>query len=224
MLHAVVPFFVISLCLKSLLPWLWLLLLWWLWCVLVCHLFISYHGPLHDGASCNIGLAWCGSATTADSKVPWMCCWPYLCATAATSISDASSDLCQLCHGFSTGRFLCQSLASHHFVYYMFGICSCVCFLLSGAMLDAIFPSGGSIIGVCTIATLWKLTHGRHMCNLVMVLSPNQVCTEWQLPALFWVGGALCYSISFSPAILSIWWGIQLWGLGRELPIPLPSL
>ena len=28
-----------SLCLKSLLPWLWLLLLWWLWCLLVCHLF-----------------------------------------------------------------------------------------------------------------------------------------------------------------------------------------
>ena len=34
---------------------------------------------------------------------------PCHCATAATSISDASSGLCQLCHGFSPDRFLFQS-------------------------------------------------------------------------------------------------------------------
>ena len=32
--------------------------------------------------------------------------------------------------------------------------------------------------------------------------------------------GAFCCSISCSPAIPSIWWGIQLWGLGRESPGP----
>ena len=95
-----------------------------------------------------------------------------------------------------------------------------VCFLLSGAMLDAISTLGGSTIGVCTIATPLEFTHGRHMCNLVMVISPHQVCTEWLLPPLHWVGGALCCSICCSPAIPSIWWGIQLWELGRESPNP----
>ena len=37
--------------------------------------------------------------------------------------------------------------------FYMFGVCSGVCFLLSDAMLDAVFIYGGSNIGVCTIAT-----------------------------------------------------------------------
>ena len=40
------------------------------------------------------------------------------------------------------------------------------------------------------------------------------------IPPLFWVGRALCYSISCSPAIPAIWWGIQLWRLGRESPNP----
>ena len=39
MFHAVVPFFVVPLCLRPQLPWLQILLLWWLWCLLVCHLF-----------------------------------------------------------------------------------------------------------------------------------------------------------------------------------------
>ena len=36
--------------------------------------------------------------------------------------------------------------------------------------------------------SLLELTHGRHMCNLVMVTSPHQECTEWLLPPLLWVG------------------------------------
>ena len=68
--------------------------------------FTGYHGSLFNGASYNIGSALCGSATTIDTKMSWKCYWPCLCATAATSIFDASSGLCQLCHGFSTGRFL----------------------------------------------------------------------------------------------------------------------
>ena len=41
--------------------------------------------------------------------------------------------------------------------FYMCGVCSGVCFLLSGAMLDTIFTYGDSTIGVCTIATFWSL-------------------------------------------------------------------
>ena len=77
---------------------------------------ISDYGSLFDGASYNIGSAWCGSATTPDTQMLWRCSWPCLCPTAATSIFDASSGLCQFCHGFSTDRFLFQSWASHCFV------------------------------------------------------------------------------------------------------------
>ena len=177
---------------------------------------ISDCGSHFNGASYNIGSALCGSATTPDTKMLWTCSWPCLCATAATSIYNASSGLCQLCHGFYTGRFLFQSWASHHFAY-TFGVCSGVCFLLSGALLDAILTSRGSTIGVCTIATPWS-SHGRHMHNLVMVIGPHWVCTEWLLPPLHWVGGSFCYSVCCSAAIPSIWWGIQLWGLSRESP------
>ena len=41
--------------------------------------------------------------------------------------------------------------------FYMFGVCSGVCFLLSGAMVDVIFTCGDSKIKVCTIAALWSL-------------------------------------------------------------------
>ena len=39
----------------------------------------------------------------------WMCYWLSFCPTAAASIFDISSGLCQFCYGFSTGKFLFQS-------------------------------------------------------------------------------------------------------------------
>ena len=39
------------------------------------------------------------------------------CATAATSVSDAFSGLCQLCHASFSDEFLFQSWASHLFTY-----------------------------------------------------------------------------------------------------------
>ena len=207
MLHAVVHFFVVfSLCLKLLLSWLWLL---GDLCLLV-HPLNSYHGPLLDGASSNIRSAWGGSATTTDTKTLCRCCWPCNCAAAAASISDASSGLYQLCYGSSTGGFLFQSWASHHFVFYVFGVCSGVCFLLSGAMLDAIFT-----IGVCTVPTFWS----RHMCNLVMVISP-----QWLLPLLLWVGGASCYSISALQPFQLYSGAYSFGGIAGSNPILPPSL
>ena len=66
--------------------------------------FISDCGSFPDRVS-----AWSGSTTTLDAERLWRCHWLCLCATAATSIFDASSGLCQLCYGFATGRFLFQS-------------------------------------------------------------------------------------------------------------------
>ena len=73
--------------------------------------------------------------------------WPCLCATAATSIFNVSSGLCQLCQGVSTGRFLFK-------IDYMFGVCSGICFLLSGAMLDAISTLGSSTFGFAPLQPL----------------------------------------------------------------------
>ena len=75
-----------------------------LWYIISPH--NCYHGPLLDGASSDIRPAYCGSTTTTNTKECWRCCWPCHCATVATSVSEASSSLCQLCYGSSTGRFL----------------------------------------------------------------------------------------------------------------------
>ena len=102
------------------------------------------------------------------------------------------------------------------FVYYMFGVCSGVCFLLSGAMLDAIFTLGDSTTGVCTIATPWSLpmagiyatwcghqpTPGMHR-----VAAPSTTLSRAKPYAT---------QVCCSPAIPSIWWGIQLWGVWQN--------
>ena len=70
---------------------------------------ISDGGSFPDRVSCKLGSAWHGSTITLDAKRLWRCSWPSFCAIAANSIFNASFSLCQLCYGFSTGRFLFQS-------------------------------------------------------------------------------------------------------------------
>ena len=67
---------------------------------------ISVSGSLPNRVSRK---PWCGSTTTLDAEELWKCSWLCFCAAAAYSIFNASSGLCQLCYGFSTGRFLFQS-------------------------------------------------------------------------------------------------------------------
>ena len=67
---------------------------------------ISVSGSFPDRVSSK---PWCGSTTTLDAEELWRCSWLQFCAAAANSIFSASSGLCQLCYGFSTGRFLFQS-------------------------------------------------------------------------------------------------------------------
>ena len=171
MLHAVVPFFVVSLCLKPLLPRLWLLLPWWLWCLLVlsCLSAVTMASSLM-GLPATLGkhdvvlpppLTLRCPATTTDTQVPWRCYWPCNCATAATPIFDASSVLCQLCMGSpQVGFFFRVEPPTILYIICLVSVLVSAFFLLSGAMLDAIFTSEGSTMGVCTIATLWKLPLG----------------------------------------------------------------
>ena len=104
------------------------------------------------------------------------------------------------------------------------GVCHSVCFLPSGSHVAAMFTYWG--------LNHWGLQHhnpsefilGRHMCLLVIVCDPHQECTNWLLLPLPPIGGALCYSSSYPPVILSIYWTIQLGGLAESHLIPLPSL
>ena len=136
---------------------------------------ISYHCSLFDGASCNIGSVWCGSATTPDTKMPWKCYWPFLCATVVTSIFDASSGLCQLCHQFSTGRFLFQSWASAilYIISLVSGLVSAFYFQVPCWM--PYLPWGLNHWDLHHCNPL-ESTHGRYMCSLVMIIGPHQVC------------------------------------------------
>ena len=70
---------------------------------------ISDSGSFPDSVSSKLGSAWCVSTTTLDAERLWRCSWHSFYATAANSIFSASFSLCQLCYGFSTGRFLFQS-------------------------------------------------------------------------------------------------------------------
>ena len=161
--------------------------------------------------------------TTADARALWRCCWPCHCATAATSVSDTSSGLCQLCHGSSTGKFLFQSWASHCF----FKKCKCL-FWCMPSVFRCIVRCHIHLLGLNCWGlhhhNLLELTQGRHMCNLVMVIGPHWECSEGLLPLLLWVGGAFYYSISWPPVVPTIWWGICFGGLAKSHPLPPPFM
>ena len=222
MLHAVVPFFVVfSLCLRFLQPWLWLLLLVTVVCSNMSSLLSTVTMAPLDGASSNIRSAWCGSTTTTDTKACWRCGWPCQCATGATSVSNAPSGLCKLCYGSSTGRFLFESLACHHFVF-LYVWCLFWC------MLSAFRCHAGCFIHIWVL-NHWglylcnplELTQDRDVCNLVMVISPHQVCTfqlygghtaleAWQRVTWSLHVPCLVGRVFFS-RFGSIWWHGLLW-------------
>ena len=117
---------------------------------------ISISGSFSDRVSSK---PWCGSTTTLDAEELWRCFWLRFYATAADSIFNASSGLCQLCYVFSTGRFfLFFRVEPPTILYLIYVWCLfwCLLFIL-GAELDAVFTYGGSTIRVCTLATLWSV-------------------------------------------------------------------
>ena len=160
-----------SLCLSLLLllPPLYL----WHLCTTVLCLSLQLLLWLHfDGATSNIGLAYCCSASTADAEGHRWCCWPCHCVTAVTLVSDASG-ISQLCHGFSTCKYIFQSWVSHWFPY--------ICWCLFWCMLSAlrchawchIHQSGFNHWGLHCCSPS-EHNHDRHMCILVTVIGPCQ--------------------------------------------------
>ena len=59
-----------------------------------------------------------------------------------------------------------------------------------------------------------ELTHCRHMSNMAMVIGPHLVCRV-AAPSTALSRGSFMLLLQLSQAIPTIWWGIQLWGLGR---------
>ena len=101
----------------------------------------------------------CSSAATVDSEGHnEEFCWPnqYTAATA-TSVLDAFSGICKLCHGSSAGESSLSELNLPSIPMSYVGICHGVCFLLSGSDVAAMFTYGCSTIGVCNTATLQSL-------------------------------------------------------------------
>ena len=157
---------------------------------------ISDSGSFPDRVSSKLGSAWHGSTTTLDAERLWRCSWLSFCATAATSIFSASFSLCQLCYGFSTGRFLFQSWASHH-LYLIYVWCAFWCLLFTfRCQVGCHIHLWGLNLWGLHLGNHLEFTHGRHMCNLVMVISPHLVWIEWLLP---WVGWSLLLLILLCP-------------------------
>ena len=102
------------------------------------------------------------------------------------------------------------------FIYVV--VCYSVCFLLSGAILNEVFTSWGSTIGICTTATFWSK-------SVAGICAPGD--GHWPMPGMHQVaapspalnrGGAFCYPVSCPPTVPTIWCNIQLWRLIRESP------
>ena len=103
----------------------------------------------------NTGSVGYGCATTVDSDrhIEGFCC-PHTCTTVTAHwVPDAFLGIYQLCHESLTGEFLFQSLVSHQYICYVFG----VCFLFSGYYVATMFTYGGSTIGVCNTTILQGL-------------------------------------------------------------------
>ena len=119
----------------------------------------------------------------------WFCChcWCHgtkgvvlaLSLCCSTCLSPRQlTGIYQLCHGSSTDKFLFQGWASNQFSKYV-GVSYGVSFQFSSSTVDAIFSYEG-------------LTQ-----NVVSGCSP-----------VAFSRGALCFSISYPPAIPAIWWGL----------------
>ena len=118
--------------------------------------------------------------------------------------------------------FFCRVEHPIIYILYMFCVCSGVCFLLLGAELDAVFTYGGLTLWGLHLGNPLEFTHGRHMCNLVMVIGPHLVCIKWLLPLLPWVGWSPSATHSAVPLPIGGIYGLE--GSIESHLIPPPSL
>ena len=144
---------------------------------------------------------WCGSAATVDpAEHSEGFCWAHHYAAAtATSVPDTFSDICQLYHGSSSGKFFIESRASHWFICYML-VSGMVCFSFpcccnihqSGLNPCSLYhhsPHSIPLVDIC-VSWLWSMAHARSALS-----GCSFHCFEW---------GNFMLLIQLSPAIQSI--------------------
>ena len=106
-------------------------------------------------------------------------CWPHTFGTNNLNpAQDAFSGICQLFQGFSTGQFLFSELSFPLILISCFGVYYGVYLLLSSCHVAAMFIYGGSTFWGLHHYSPLELTHGKHMCLLIMVNVPCQECAE----------------------------------------------
>ena len=116
--------------------------------------------------------------------------------------------LCQLYHGFSTGKFLFQTW--NILQYFYFG----VCFLLWGSDMATAHTNGNSTFWVCTTATLQSILM-LGICASWCWLLAHSTGESNSVPQLLWVKGtSYCSNYCFQTTH-AVWWGVQLWALRR---------
>ena len=167
-----------SLCLKSLLPWLWLLLLWWLVFSGMLSLSLVTRAPSVMGPPAILGQC--------DVVLP-----PQLTPSHPGGVIGLEFVPQQQ----PSSSMPLQALS--HPPFCMIYVCCLFWCLLSTFyfqvpywMTYSLHPWGLNHCDLHCCNPL-ELTCGRHMCNLVMVIGPHLVCTEWLLPPLPWVGWSL---------------------------------
>ena len=93
------------------------------------------------------------------------------------------------------------------FYFYMFGVCSGVCFLLSGAMLDAIFTHGVQLLGFVPLqpfgAYPWQAYVQPGDGHWVMVTTPGM--HQVAAPSIALSRSSLLVLNQLSSAIQTIW-------------------
>ena len=164
----------------------------------------------------NNGSAWCDSAARVDSEGHNVgLCWPCDNAVATFSVPDSFSGIGQLCQGSSTGKFLFQVEPPTNALYYMLLSVMVFAFGFQIPMKLPCSPMVAQPLGFATLQPFGVYPWQAYVppCDGPwLMLEVHQVL----LLPLFCVGGASYYSFTFTPAIPSIWWGVQLWGLAES--------
>ena len=132
----------------------------------------------------------------------WRCYQTCLYATAATTIFDASSGLCQLCFGSPQVGFIFR--VEYPSVLYII----CLVYVLMSAFYFQVpcwmpYSSwGAQPLGFAPLQPFGVYLWHPYV-QPGLVIGPHQACTEWLLPPLLLIGGAY-YSITCHPAVQSL--------------------
>ena len=182
--------------------------------------FISHDYDCYDGSHLwgpkNTVSTWCGSVATVHF-------WGVLLASPPCC-NNICSPRWLLRHIQTLSWVHCKWVFSfrikpfHQFICNMLMSVMLCAFCFQGSHVAAMFTNGSSLIGVCSITTLWSIS--------LQVYIPPGICL-CLTPGVYWVSasptvssrGSFMLLIQLSPAIPSIWEMYHLWGPMQSNPL-----